>query len=300
LSSTPIEGEVMVPTVLRSLLLVSLLLSAGPVLAQSYTRASLLKFIDDATAGLGQANKVYKDHQSLLDDVLAQTTTRHAVPYPFMGQKVREMGTRVRSIKVNQGILAGKRSQVDLIFGADEEVFTEDRRWKDVRTMVRTLQLRADLINGDWEVMKILDKEFTEAVRKNGIKSRPASDYVNKINSMKEDHWKKVDDARDKMKNVRQWAKKGDCDAAVADNLSSLQKEVDASWGPYKAEADRLRDSFKGKAWVFQGPGVPKVTVLEQFDAAGKGLREKKGAFTKEYKSLEAQVKASRKEKKKR
>lgn len=290
----------MVPMVLRSLLLVSLLLSAGPALAQSYTRASLLKFIDDATAGLDQANKVYKDHKSLYDEILAQTSTRYAVPYPEMGQKVREMGTRVRSIKVNQGILEGKRSQVDLVFGADEEVFTNDRRYRDVRTMVRTLQLRADLINGDWEVMKILDKDFTSLTRKHGIKTQPASDYVNKINSMKDDHWKKVDDARDKMKSVRQWVKKGACDAAGADQLASLQKEVDAAWGPYKTEADRLKASFDGKKWVYQGPGVPKVTVLEQFEAAGRALGDKKGAFNKEYKSLEAQAKASAKDKKKR
>jgi hypothetical protein len=215
-----------------------------------------------------------------------------------MGQKVREMGTKVRSIMVNQGVLDGKRSQVDLIFGADEEVFTDDRRYRDVRTMVRTLQFRADLINGDWEVMKILDKDFTSLTRKNGIKSQPASDYVNKINSMKDDNWKKVDDARDKMKNVRQWAKKGLCDTASADRLAPLQKEVDAAWGPYKTEADRLKASFDGKQWVFQGPGVPKVTVLDQFDAAARGLKEKKETFNKEYKSLEALAKAALKEKK--
>jgi hypothetical protein len=290
----------MVSMVLRSLVLVSLLLSAGPALAQSYTRVSLLKFIDDATAGLDQANKVYKDHKSLHDDVLAQTSTRYAVPYPEMGQKVREMGTRVRSIKVNQGILEGKRSQVDLVFGADEEVFTDDRRYRDVRTMVRTLQLRADLINADWEVMKILDKEFNTLVRKHGIEIRPASSIVDNIEAKKADRWTKMDDAKKKAKDAKQWAAKGACEPAAAEALASLFSEIETAWESYKGTSNRLRDSFKARKYVCEGPGIAKLTVWDEIEAAWKDSKAKHDKFKQEYKVVEAQVKASLKDKMKK
>jgi len=285
----------MVRRSLLSLSILTLLLSVAPAWADIYTRASLLKFIDDATAGLDQATKAYEEDRALYDGVIAQTSAFGAPPYSEMKLGLRQMAQRVRSIQVNQGILGGKRSQVDLLFGPDEEILAGDRRYKDVRLMVRQMQSRADTLNADWETVRVLDKEFNGLVKKHGIKSRPASDYIREIDSRKDDNWKKVDDSRTKAKNVRQWAKKGGCDPATADSLDLLQKDVDAAWHPYKAEADRLKAPLKAKGLIYQGPGIPKVTALEEFEAASKDLKEKYSKFKNTYKEVEAKVREAKK-----
>jgi len=274
------KGTVLWAAVLAVLFLSS---SARLVFAQSaYSKSSVLDFINKPTRRIEGGMDQYNRKKELYEGALASTRTPSAQPYPQLRRTLQRITSYLRMMKSYAELMDRKKDQVELIYGDSVSIDSTDPRWTQVVLLMDRLQRQTDKFNATEQAFNAGLNEYNSEADSYGLKRTPADDIRNELDKKINGHIQENTTFREQLKAADNWAAHDPSKAAGVQELHNLIQQKDAIWNEYKRIGEGFKQSIANQKYLYIGPGIPKVTVIQEVNAKGDAMQP----YIVQYKSL--------------
>lgn len=212
--------------------------------------------------------------ESTYNAVMQKTSTPKAPPYPALGELLKQMRAAYAKVSVRKPRIVALQKEYEDLSQGRPDISSDRPQWTPFMKIYDEAKALLPKMTEESAAYTVPANQFSALFNSAGlvhfktaeIKGQLAAsltaldkaviDIRNQMNTMKE----KLNERSfltlglDKQKERR----------AILDHIGSLTEQLDKSAGALKAKVGSFEASIAGQDEVWQGPGLPKVDIIDQ------------------------------------